>query len=86
MYYGWKIVAALFVILTFCSGLGFYNHAVTLQALVSEISLPPFPFSFSLAAGRLMIAALLDRHDVRLVITGGAILAFVSTGHPVYAV
>lgn len=85
MYYGWKIVAALFVILTFCSGLGFYNHAVTLQALVSEkqfsIELASTAVSvFFLSSGLvgMMIAALLDRHDVRLVITGGAILAFVS--------
>ncbi len=82
MYYGWKIVAALSVTLTFCSGLGFYNHAVTLQALVTEkqlsIELASSAVSvFFLASGLvgMAIAALLDRYDVRLTITAGAILA-----------
>ncbi|MFN3239081.1 MAG: MFS transporter, partial [Pseudomonadales bacterium] len=82
MYYGWKIVGALFVTLTFCSGLGFYNHAVTLQALVAEkqlsVELASSAVSiFFLASGvvGMAIAALLDRHDVRLVITAGALLA-----------
>lgn len=87
MYYGWKIVAALFVILTFCSGLGFYNHAVTLQALVNEKDLSIEVAStavsvFFLSSGLvgMMIAALLDKHDVRLIITGGAVLAAVALG------
>ena len=32
VYYGWKIVAAIFVLLTFTSGLSFYNHAIYLNA------------------------------------------------------
>lgn len=82
MYYGWKIVGALFITLTFCSGLGFYNHAVTLQALVTEkqlsIQLASSAVSvFFLASGLvgMGIAALLDKYDVRLTITAGAILA-----------
>ena len=82
MYYGWKIVGTLFVTLTFCSGFGFYNHAVTLQALITEKQLSIEAASsavsiFFLASGLvgLGIAALLDRHDVRIIITGGAILA-----------
>ena len=85
MYYGWKIVAALFIILIFCSGLGFYNHAVTLQALVTEkqlsIEIASTAVSvFFLSSGLvgMVIAALLDRYDVRWIITGGAVLAFLS--------
>ena len=82
IYYGWKIVVTLFIILIFCSGLGFYNHAVTLQALVSEKGLSVgFASSavslFFLASGvvGLWIAGLLERHDVKLVVTGGACVA-----------
>lgn len=85
MYYGWKIVAALFVTLTFCSGLGFYNHAVTLQAMVSEkdlsVALASSAVSvFFLASGLvgMGIAALLDKYDVRIIITAGAVLAALS--------
>lgn len=85
MYYGWKIVIALFIVLTFCSGLGFYNHAVTLQALVNEkqlsVELASTAVSiFFLSSGvvGMVIASLLDKHDVRLVITGGALLAAVA--------
>lgn len=82
IYYGWKIVITLFIILIFCSGLGFYNHAVTLQALVSEKGLSVSVASsavslFFLASGivGLWIAGLLEKYDVRLVITGGACIA-----------
>ena len=82
MYYGWKIVATLFVTLLFSSGLGFYNHAVILQALVAEKGLSVTVASmavsiFFLASGMvgLWIAAGLERYDVRLVISAGAILA-----------
>ncbi len=85
VFYGWKIVAALFVILTFCSGFGFYNHAVTLQALINQkdlsIELASTAVSvFFLSSGLvgLWIAALLDKHDVRLIISGGAIMAAAS--------
>ena len=36
MFYGWRLVAGLFVILAFSSGLGFYNHAVFIQALADS--------------------------------------------------
>ena len=81
-YYGWKIVASLFVILTFCSGLGFYNHAVLLQALVNERGLSVGIASsavsvFFLASGvsGIWIASLLERLDAKLVIAGGALVA-----------
>lgn len=82
MYYGWKIVITLFITLTFCSGLGFYNHAVTLQALVSEkglsIEIASSAVSiFFLASGvvGLWIASLLDRYDVRFIVCAGALIA-----------
>lgn len=85
LYYGWKIVITLFVILIFCSGLGFYNHAVTLQALVSEKGLSVSVASsavslFFLASGvvGLWIAGLLEKYDVRWVVTGGACIASVA--------
>lgn len=82
LYYGWKIVITLFVTLTFCSGLGFYNHAVILQALVNEKGLSVEIASsavslFFLSSGLvgLWVAGMLDRYDVRIVICAGACLA-----------
>ena len=36
IYYGWKIVFAILVLLTFATGLSFYNHAVILNALAQQ--------------------------------------------------
>ena len=36
IFYGWKIVSAIFVLLTFTSGLSFYNHAIYLNALAAQ--------------------------------------------------
>jgi len=79
MFYGWRLVAGLFVILAFSSGFGFYNHAVLIQALAesgrfsvetasSGVSL------FFLVSGiaGIGLAPLLDRFDVRLIICVGA--------------
>jgi len=46
IFYGWKIVAALFVMLSFSSGLGFYAHTIYLQALSQQAG-----FSITLASG-----------------------------------
>ncbi len=85
IFYGWKIVAALFVILTFTAGLGFYNHSVLLSALVNERGFPVAVASsavslFFLVSGvsGLVIGALLEKHDVRIIITTGALLASLS--------
>ena len=81
MYYGWKIVAALFVVMCFTSGLGFYIHSVLLQALVSEKGFAITDISgavsifFSSGVG---ISILIDRYDVRYVMVGGALLASVT--------
>ncbi|MBT3710375.1 MAG: MFS transporter, partial [Gammaproteobacteria bacterium] len=85
MYYGWKIVAALFVVMCFTSGLGFYIHSVLLQALVSEkgfaitdISGAVSIFFSSGGVAGLGISILIDRNDVRYVMVGGALLASVT--------
>ncbi len=82
IFYGWKIVAALFVILAFTSGLGFYNHSVLLAALAGEAGFPMAVVSsavsvFFLVSGfsGLVIGSLLDRYDVRYIIASGALLA-----------
>lgn len=82
LYYGWKVVAALFIILTFCSGLGFYNHAVILQALINERGLSVgiassavSVFFLSSGVSGMWIAGLLERYDAKLVITAGALAA-----------
>lgn len=82
IFYGWKIVAALFVILAFTSGLGFYNHSVLLAALAGEAGFPMAVVSsavsvFFLVSGfsGLVIGSLLERYDVRYIIAFGAALA-----------
>tara|TARA_B110000305_G_scaffold242198_1_gene321070 strand:+ start:1871 stop:3094 length:1224 start_codon:yes stop_codon:yes gene_type:complete len=82
MFYGWRLVAGLFVILAFSSGLGFYNHAVFIQALAASgrysieaaSSAVSVFFLVSGVAG-LGIAPLLDRYDVRWIVVTGAVLA-----------
>jgi len=85
MYYGWKIVAALFVVMCFTSGLGFYIHAVLLHGLVSEkgfsitdISGAVSVFFCSGGIAGLGISVLIDRYDVRYVMVAGALLASVT--------
>jgi MFS family permease len=83
--YGWKIVAALFVILAFSSGLSFYSHTVFIDAFVTERG-----FDLAIASGAvslfflvsgisgLYIATLLERYDVRIIMGAGAVLASTS--------
>ncbi len=85
MYHGWRIVAALFVILVFTSGLGFYNHSVLLQALIAERGLSVTTsstavsiFFFASGLAGLVIAPALDRLHVRTVVIAGACLAAAS--------
>lgn len=75
------MVAAVFVVLTFAAGLGFYNATVYLQALVEEQG-----FSISAASGAtamffvvgglagIPIARLVERYDPRWVIVSGALI------------
>ena len=74
----WAIVAAVFVVFTVSSGLTIYSLSVYLHAFVAsgrftieEASLASSTF---MAAGGLVafgVGRLVDRHDVRLVMSGG---------------
>ena len=91
VYYGWKVVAALFVMLSFTSGLAFYNMSVLMNALVSTGRYPVSVVSvgvalFFVASGSAgMIAApLLQRHDPRWTLAFGGVLgavALLALGH-----
>jgi len=101
IYYGWKVIAAILVMLTFATGLSFYNHAVILNALAKQ---PAFTVQsasvavslFFLSGGftGLWVAKLIQQFDVRICICLGAVisgvaltsLAWVETTGQLYAV
>lgn len=79
---GWWVVSACFTLLTFSSGLGFYGLAVYLQAFsrelgwsVSSISLATTFFFLVGGISGVWIAKFIAKHDVRIMVIGGAILA-----------
>ncbi len=82
LYYGWKIVFSLLLVLTFTSGLSFYNHSIYLNALAAN---PAFDIKtasgavsiFFLSGGvaGLFVARLVQSYDPRIPICGGAIIA-----------
>jgi MFS family permease len=81
-FYGWKIVVAILVILTFVSGLSFYNHAVILNALslkpqfsVQSVSLAVSIFFLSGGFAGLWVAKLIQDFDPRFCICIGAVLS-----------
>jgi len=84
-FYGWKIVWAILVQLTFTSGLSFYNHAIYLNALAAQ---PNFDVQSASAAvsifflsggfAGLYVAKLVQEYDPRLSITLGALIASLS--------
>jgi MFS family permease len=81
-YYGWRVVGAVFVMMTIASGLAFYNLAVFLEALTTARH-----FSISLVSGAtayffivtgltgLAVGRLIDRFDPRWTIGVGAVMA-----------
>ncbi len=78
---GGRVVAGCFIVLTVASGLGFYGLAVYLNAFSRERGWPLASISlattlFFIVAGvvGLWVARLIARHDVRIVIVGGAVL------------
>ena len=85
LYYGWKIVFSLLVVLTFTSGLSFYNHSIYLNALAAN---PAFDIQtasgavsiFFLSGGfaGLVVARLVQAYDPRIPICTGAIIACVA--------
>ena len=85
IYYGWKIVAAILVLLTFSSGLSFYNHAIYLNALaarpvftVQSVSVAVSIFFFSVGISGLRVARWVQDFDPRWCICTGAILSFIA--------
>lgn len=81
LYYGWKIVAALIIILTFASGLSFYNHSIYLNALatqsnfsVSSASMAVSVFFLSSGVAGLLVGRMIQRVDTRISFTIGALL------------
>lgn len=82
LYYGWKIVAALIVILTFASGLSFYNHSIYLNALatqsgfsVSTASMAVSVFFLSSGVAGLLVGRMIQRVDTRISFILGALLS-----------
>lgn len=80
IYYGWRVVAACFVIATFSWGLGLYGVSVYLHALtvergwsVSAVSAAITLFFLCSALLQATVGALIQRHGPRLVIAGGAL-------------
>ncbi len=81
VYYGWYVVAALFVVLTVASGLAFYNLSVYMNALVATHGLPVSAVSmatalFFVASGfaGLLAGRLIQRFDPRWTIALGAVV------------
>lgn len=81
-FYGWRVVAAIFVIMTVSSGLGFYNVSVFLNALVRDsgydvgtASLMTALFFLVGGLSGLVVGRLIDRFDPRFTICAGALLA-----------
>ncbi|MBI1262554.1 MAG: MFS transporter [Rhizobiales bacterium] len=91
IFYGWYIVAAVFVIQTFSCGLIFYNLSIFLKAFVSQNGFSVTAAStatacFFLSGGMagLTVGWLIDRYDPRYVMTGGGLLsalALVAAGY-----
>ncbi len=82
MYYGWKIVFAIMVQLTFNSGLSFYNNAIYLNAIaakpafdVQSASLAVSVFFLSGGITGLFVARWVQAMDPRVAISTGAIVA-----------
>jgi MFS family permease len=81
VFYGWRVIAGLFVILMVSSGLGFYGQAVYLRALVDErgwstgmTSGGTALFFLSSGLAGYVSAPYLNRVDVRRVICIGAVI------------
>lgn len=85
MYYGWKIVAAIMFILTFASGLSFYNHPVYLNELASrdnfDLGSASFAVSLFFLSGGvsgLVVGRWVEKLDPRYCISFGAVISSVA--------
>ena len=82
---GWYVVGAVFLVLSATSGLIFYGLAIYLDALTDEQSFSTTNVSLATSvffvvsgvAGR-VIAPLIERHDIRIAMAAGGLLATVS--------
>ena len=79
IFYGWYVVAAVFVITTTTSGLAFYNLSILLAAFVAEQGFPVGLASSATATffvaggiGGMIAGRLVDRIDARIVIAVAA--------------
>jgi MFS family permease len=85
VFYGWYVVAATLVTTTATSGLVFYSLSILLAAFVSEYGFPVRLASAAMGTffiaggiGGMIAGRLVDRFDVRFVMTVGAVLAAVA--------
>jgi predicted MFS family arabinose efflux permease len=85
IFYGWYVVAAIGLVLTTTSGLGFYNLSVLLDAFVRERSFPVAIASgatacyfLGSAVGGVIAGWLIDRIDTRVVVIVSSILSALS--------
>lgn len=81
IYPGWRVVAALFVMLAVASGLGFYNLSVYMNALVAthgfpltEVSLATAVFFLSSGFAGLLAGRLLQRFQARWTLLLGGLV------------
>jgi MFS family permease len=82
IFYGWYVVAAIALVLTTTSGLGFYNLSVLLDAFVAERGFPVALASGATACyfvgsglGGVLAGWLIDRVDPRVVVIVSAVLS-----------
>jgi MFS family permease len=87
IFYGWYIVAAVFVITTTTSGLAFYNLSILLAAFVAERGFPvalassaTATFFIAAGIGGVISGRLIERIDARFVIAGSAVVAALALG------
>ncbi len=78
---GWLLVAGLFTILMVSSGLGFYNHSLYMATLAHEKGWALSTLSgavslFFVVSGSfgMLVARLIDRHDVRWTMAAGSVV------------
>lgn len=83
-YYGWRIVAAVFVMMATTAGIGFYNLSVLLGALtrerfdVGEVSGATAVFFLASGFAGMAVGRLIERYDARYVIAiSGALSALI---------
>lgn len=85
MFYGWKIVIAIMSLLTFTSGLSFYNHSIYLNSLaenpaftVQSASMAVSLFFLTGGVAGLWVAKWVQDYDPRICICAGSVISFVS--------